>query len=112
MPCRVRHRVQEALVEVHHAVLDWFGLRGHGEHGTAPTDAPYRHLEGSLRLLAGGRGRSLSGEFERLMSQSDPMTQNSLPAGSRSTRVVHSPASVRDTDEAPATSISSTRGRA
>ena len=82
------------------------------DHGRVISSDLHRHLEGSLRILAGGRGRSLSGEFERLMSQSDPMTQNSLPAGSRSTRVVHSPASVRDTDEAPATSISSTRKRA
>jgi hypothetical protein len=74
--------------------------------------ALYRHLEGSPRLLAGARGRGLSGEFERLMGQSGPMRQNSLPAGSRSTRVVHSPASARDTDDAPAANISSTRGRA
>ena len=40
--------------------------------------------------------------------QSGPMTQNSLPAGSWSTRVVHSPASVRETDDAPAANISST----
>jgi CMP-N-acetylneuraminic acid synthetase len=45
-----------------------------------------------------------------LLDQSGPMTQNSFPAGSRSTRVVQSPASVWDCTEAPASCISSTRG--
>ena len=45
-----------------------------------------------------------------LFAQSGPMTQNSFPAGSRSTRVVQSPASVWDSTEAPASCISSTRG--
>src|SRR3954452_21226794 len=55
---------------------------------------------GRLRKRLEGAARS-----EPLLDQSGPMTQNSFPAGSCNTRVVQSPSSARDTNDAPAARI-------